>query len=90
MGSTITLIVSEGQVQVPNVVGMNLEQAQKALTDAGLKFSIVEDTLSLEADGKVIAQNPQQGTNVAPGTSVTLTVARPIVTPPDPSLPEDD
>lgn len=90
MGSTITLIVSEGQVQVPNVVGMNLEQAQKALTDAGLKFSIVEDTLSLEADGKVIAQNPQQGTNVAPGTSVTLTVARPIITPPDPSLPEDD
>lgn len=87
MGSTITLIISEGQVEVPNLVGKSLDDAKKILGDLGLKHSVNEDPTSLEPDGTVIAQNRPENQSVAPGTTITLTVSRPAVPSPDPEEP---
>ncbi len=88
MGSTITLIVSEGEIEVPNVVGMSVSDATKALEDAGLKVSVTEDTTATEPDGQVIAQDRPQGSKVRPETTVTITVSRPAPEPdPDPDVP---
>ncbi|HPU13955.1 MAG TPA: Stk1 family PASTA domain-containing Ser/Thr kinase [Aeromicrobium sp.] len=76
-GSTVTLIVSKGQVEVPNVVGMTSDAATKALTDAGLKVSVSNDPAGTAPAGQVTAQSRPGGSMVSPGTSVTITVSTP-------------
>lgn len=84
-GSTVTLIVSRGQIEVPNVVGQTLEAAQSTLEDLDLKVTVQEDTSGTQPDGTVTAQSRAAGTMVAPGTSITITVSRPPATTPPPS-----
>ncbi|WP_293783366.1 PASTA domain-containing protein, partial [uncultured Aeromicrobium sp.] len=77
-GSTVTLIVSRGQVTVPNVVGQSREQAEQTLINIeGAEFQIVvnEDPNASAPAGEVTAQNPAAGTSVAPGSTITLTVS---------------
>ncbi|TDQ05142.1 Stk1 family PASTA domain-containing Ser/Thr kinase [Labedaea rhizosphaerae] len=66
-------------VPVPNVVGKSPEDATKQLTDAKLSAAPdVQETETNDPDkvGKVIAQSPSAGTQVKPGTPVTLTVGK--------------
>ena len=42
-GSTVTLLVSQGQATVPNLVGLDVDDAEDALKDAGLKASVNEE-----------------------------------------------
>lgn len=82
-GSTVTLLVSKGQSTVPQVVNLQQEAAIKAIEDAGLKAQVVEDPLSPAPQGTVTAQDRPQGTVVAPGTTITITVStNPAVPPP--------
>ncbi len=74
-GSTVTLIISRGQVSVPNVVGQDRDEAQKTLEDAGFEVSVTEDANADEPNGQVISQNPGTGTQVTPGTTITITVS---------------
>ncbi|MFD1860087.1 Stk1 family PASTA domain-containing Ser/Thr kinase [Aeromicrobium camelliae] len=77
-GSTVTLIVSRGQVSVPNVVGQTREQAEQTLAGVeGAQFQVVvnEDPNASAPAGQVTAQNPSAGTSVAPGSTITLTVS---------------
>ncbi|MET0467335.1 MAG: Stk1 family PASTA domain-containing Ser/Thr kinase [Aeromicrobium sp.] len=76
-GSTVTLIVSRGQVDVPNVVGQPVDAATKTLEDAGLKVSVQNDPAGTAPDGTVTEQSREPGSMVAPGTTITLTVSRP-------------
>ena len=76
-GSTVTLIVSRGQVDVPNVVGQSVDAATKTLEDAGLKVSVQNDPAGTAPDGTVTEQSREPGSMVAPGTTITLTVSRP-------------
>ncbi|MFR4189950.1 MAG: PASTA domain-containing protein, partial [Corynebacterium variabile] len=78
-GSRITLFVSSGKeiTEVPDLTGMNTEQAQRALSDVGLKLkSQVEEepSDSVEA-GKITSQSPGQGSQVSKGTEVAITVS---------------
>jgi serine/threonine-protein kinase len=78
-GSQITLYVSSGKeiTEVPDLTGMNTEQAQRALSDVGLKLkSQVEEEAndSVEA-GKITRQSPGQGSQVSKGTEVAITVS---------------
>lgn len=90
-GSTVTLIVSRGQVEVPNVVGQTAEAARQALEDAGLKVSVQDDRNGTAPDGTVTEQSREPGSMVAPGTRITITVSRPPAPEteptPDPSAP---
>ncbi len=64
---------------VPNVVGMGALEAVRALKSANLKFSI-EFGPAMENYLKVAAQDPKAGTEVDPGTSVTITIGLPSFT----------
>ena len=82
-GSTVTLIVSRGQIEMPNVVNQNVDSARQTLEDLGLKVSVQDDPNGTAPDGTVTAQSREAGTMVSPGTTITLTVSRP----PSPSVP---
>ncbi|MET0448938.1 MAG: Stk1 family PASTA domain-containing Ser/Thr kinase, partial [Aeromicrobium sp.] len=74
-GSKITLIVSRGQVTVPDVVGRNLEDAKTMLDDLDLKYETEEDPNATEDAGLVTRQSPTSGQQVSIGTTITLTVS---------------
>lgn len=75
----ITLDVSTGKTQekitVPNVVGQDESSAQNTLEDAGFK---VESTAvySSQPQGEVVGTNPEAGTEVAKGSTVTIQVSK--------------
>jgi len=77
-GSTVTIFVSTGpdQVAVPEVRCQSFGSAQNELSKAGLGSVISSDTVAVNPacplGNKVAAQDPAPGTQVAPGTTVTL------------------
>ncbi|MGO1316215.1 MAG: Stk1 family PASTA domain-containing Ser/Thr kinase [Cellulomonadaceae bacterium] len=78
-GSTVDVVISDGQVEVPDVRGMTQEEAQKALSDLGtgvVSVTIVEGE-SDQAEGTITDQSPAAGI-VSQGTNITLTVAVPM------------
>jgi serine/threonine-protein kinase len=85
-GSTVTLFVSKGpvDVRVPDVVGLGQEEAVKKLQNAGLEAN-VDSQYSLEvADGLVIATAPEAKEEIPRGSAVDLTVSagpRPVEVP---------
>ena len=77
-GSTITLRVSLGkqEVKVPSLTNLTRGEAEKKLTELGLMASIVlEDSDTVEGN-KVIRTDPEQGTVLESGQTVTLYVSR--------------
>ncbi|MGH3870888.1 MAG: Stk1 family PASTA domain-containing Ser/Thr kinase [Pseudonocardiaceae bacterium] len=71
----ITVGVPPETVAVPDVVGTNIDQAQRNINGARLTPQIQEVDSSV-AKGQVLKQNPAGGTEVKAGTQVTLTVSR--------------
>jgi eukaryotic-like serine/threonine-protein kinase len=76
-GSTVTLTVSSGspQVSVPDVSGDDADQATSQLQGAGFKVTRTEQE-STRTAGTVLSQSPAGGSQVAKGSTVTLTVAK--------------
>lgn len=76
--STVILTVSSGReiTEVPDVVGMSLEDASRALSDAGLEISdnVEEEESSADDTGRVTLQNPPAGSQLSRGSRVTVTV----------------
>ena len=75
-GTKITYVVSKGeepkeQVAVPPVLGKSLAEAKKALTNVGLKYTLVEVD-SYDSYGIVVETNPEVGTKVDVGTTIEL------------------
>ncbi|GAB3268403.1 Stk1 family PASTA domain-containing Ser/Thr kinase [Sinomonas notoginsengisoli] len=84
LGTEVELTLSSGKVAVPELRGMSLEAAQKALADLGLKTSTQEAENSVVPPGTVTDQSPAADGTVDQGGTVTLTVAK---APPPPSPP---
>jgi serine/threonine-protein kinase len=80
-GDQVTIVVSSGpkQVEVPGVVGMNVDRAIQELDDAGLDWRTVE-VFSEAPVNQVVRQNPQAGQTVDEGTRVTLRVSQGVET----------
>ena len=74
-GSTVTLLVSQGQATVPNLVGMDVDDAENALENAGLKASTNEESSDTVPEGQVIAQSVPQGQQRPRGSTIQLTVS---------------
>jgi eukaryotic-like serine/threonine-protein kinase len=74
-GATVTLLVSQGQATVPNVVGMDVDDAENALEDAGLNASTNEEPSDTVPEGTVIAQSVPQGQQRPRGSTIELTVS---------------
>jgi len=69
----------QATVAVPNVVGLNVADATRALTDAGLKTQVTPREGSTPPD-QVAEQNPGAGETVSRNATVTLFVSRPAPT----------
>ena len=82
VGSAVTLKVSSGKVEVPDVTGMTRDEAASALSDLGFKnkTTYVEST---EPEDTVLKQSISKGKLADYGSQITLTVARPA--PPTPT-----
>ncbi len=77
-GTAVALTVAVGpdSVTVPQVVDLDEDRARTALRDAGLTGNVNSDqTDSLQAEGTVVAVDPEEGSAVSPGTTVTLSVS---------------
>ena len=70
--SSATSIID--QVTVPNVRSMQWADAKRTLLDAG--FNVTEEVRLRDRITGVLHQDPPPGTVVAPGSNVTLVVAR--------------
>ncbi|MBV8541056.1 MAG: Stk1 family PASTA domain-containing Ser/Thr kinase [Pseudonocardiales bacterium] len=71
----ITVGVPPETVGVPDVVGTNIEQAQRNIAVAHLTAQ-VQEVDSTAPKGQVLKQSPAGGTGVKAGAAVTLTVSR--------------
>ncbi|MEO3765801.1 Stk1 family PASTA domain-containing Ser/Thr kinase [Streptomyces sp. B8F3] len=77
-GSTVTAVVSKGsgvqKVTVPDVTGIDADEAEDTLREAGFDVD-QEEQESSEPEGQVLSQDPEGDTKAAKGALVTLTVA---------------
>ncbi|MDQ4011480.1 MAG: Stk1 family PASTA domain-containing Ser/Thr kinase [Actinomycetota bacterium] len=71
----ITVGVPPETVAVPDVVGTNIDQAQRNITGARLTPQI-QEVDSVAPKGRILRQEPAGGTEVKAGTTVALTVSR--------------
>jgi len=74
-GDTIHLTISKGPppVQVPNVVGLNIDVAKATLKNAGFKV-VVENYVALVVLNQVYSQDPAGGAMATPGTTIVLKI----------------
>ncbi|MBS1889583.1 MAG: PASTA domain-containing protein [Actinobacteria bacterium] len=78
-GATVRIVVSSGREmkKMPGVVGQERREAVEAVRAAGLTPVVEEEeTPNEEKIGLVIRQSPHGGTELAPGSEVTLTVGK--------------
>ncbi|MCW3038237.1 MAG: pknB [Solirubrobacterales bacterium] len=77
-GQEVISVVSLGpsKVAVPSVVGKTQDEAETALTGAGLKADVTEQEAADKDPGTVLAQDVAGGTMLSKGATVTLTVAK--------------
>ncbi len=71
----LTVYVAPPQVEVPDVVGMTEKEAQKLIENAGLDFVHAEEFSDKVPKGIVIKTVPVAGTEVEPGSAVTVVVS---------------
>jgi eukaryotic-like serine/threonine-protein kinase len=75
LGSTVTITVSGGAVQVPTVVGDSQQTANQVLTSAGFAVNVQQGSgPSQYANGTVFTQQPGAGSTEPKGTTITIFV----------------
>ena len=76
IGSSIKIYVSkkagEAKVEVPNLVGLTLSEAQTKLKEVGLNYDGYSYMPSTVAKDKIVAQNPLRGAKVNRDTNVKV------------------
>lgn len=90
-GETVQIVVSSGREtrKMPGVVGSERREAVEAVRAAGLTPVVEEEETRNEAKiGLVTRQSPRGGTELAPGSEVTLIVGRRAAPEPEPEAPE--
>ena len=74
-GSTVTLTVSDGPEEVPDVRGRQQGEAERLIRDAGFNPVVREDATSTEPAGTVVDQAPAGGSTQPQGTDIQLFVS---------------
>lgn len=74
-GSTVTLVLSEGQVEVPNVVGLPEDTARDRLEGAGFEVDVEYDPDTPAQKGVVLSQDPNGSTQAEEGSTVRIVVS---------------
>ncbi|MGH9277193.1 MAG: PASTA domain-containing protein, partial [Acidimicrobiales bacterium] len=76
-GTTVTVTVArrDTTVVVPQLLSLPVQKATEVVGQAGLKLAIGDRRLSTQPTGEVLRQDPNPGTRVPVGSTVTVTVA---------------
>jgi serine/threonine-protein kinase len=82
IGSEVSLQVSNGEAEVPTVVGDTEAEARAKLDAAGFPVTVVYEETDAEDPGIVLEQSPAGGDTARLGTTVVLTVSE---APPEPT-----
>jgi serine/threonine protein kinase/beta-lactam-binding protein with PASTA domain len=85
IGSTVELVVSNGKVAMPQLIGLQVADAEAALTELGLTLTVREVENSQVDPGKVTAQSDAADAQIEQGKNITVTVAKAPPTPPAPT-----
>jgi eukaryotic-like serine/threonine-protein kinase len=74
VGETVNITISSGKktVEVPDVTGKQVQEAQAQLEAADFKVQTRQDPRSEEDKGTVTTTNPTAGTQVPEGTTITV------------------
>jgi serine/threonine-protein kinase len=77
-GRTVDLFVSRGpeQVDVPDVVGLDQDEAERRLQERELRVRVVEEETADQDPRTVLRQDPAPETKVDRDSEVTITVAK--------------
>jgi eukaryotic-like serine/threonine-protein kinase len=78
-GSTVSIAVSKGEEKAtaPNVIGKERAEAVEAVREAGLKPVVQEQETEVPSQvGRITDQFPPPGSEVKPGSTVTLVVGK--------------
>ena len=90
-GSKVKIVVSKGAeassiVKTPNIIGLNIEEAKKIITEAGLKISeSLNEPSAIFDPGMVISQDPLAGKDLKrnDGVKIKISSGKNILTIPD-------
>lgn len=76
-GSTVEILVSSGpaSIEVPSVAGLEADQAEQRLRDAGFEVRRAQ-VFSEEPSGTVVAQDPGSGERAQVGSQVRINVSQ--------------
>lgn len=74
-GSKVNIVVSTGNIVVPNVVGQTQAQAMSTLSNLGFQVSVVTQVTTSQPVGTVLAQAPTANAKAQKGSQITITVA---------------
>jgi serine/threonine-protein kinase len=73
-GSGVVLTIASGEIEVPNLIGVEAIQAKTLLIQAGFLVREFNDYDAAQAVGVVIRQAPDAGTTQTIGKPVTITI----------------
>jgi beta-lactam-binding protein with PASTA domain len=74
-GSVVTLFISNGNVKVPNVIGMTCDEATQTLQGYNLTANCIDSASDTAPSGEVFAQSPSAGQPAPQGGTVNLQVS---------------
>jgi len=92
-GSTVSIVVSKGEktVSMPNTIGKLRADAVEALRAEGLKPTVSEQETDVESQvGRVTDQFPPPGSELKPGSEVTVVVGKRSATTGEPEAEEEE
>jgi serine/threonine-protein kinase len=79
VGSAVSVVVAVSPqtdgVEVPSVLGMDLDTAKERLARAALQLNVAAREPSAEPEGSIIRQEPEVGARAPRGSTVQVTVA---------------
>jgi eukaryotic-like serine/threonine-protein kinase len=75
VGEEVSVVVSSGRVEVPDVTGQSEDEARQALEQAGFSVETRDAASDSVEVGAVISQSPKAGEAAAAGSEVALTVS---------------
>ncbi len=82
VGTVVNLVISTGEVKIPNVVGLTQASATSTLEAQGFDVHPVFQQTTSSAPGIVLSQTPAGDSTAPRGTTVTITVSE---APPSPT-----
>lgn len=83
-GTKINVQIFSGNIEVPNVVGLTVEEAIAELNRLSFSYRLETEETADYSEHTIIRQNYPEGTILAPGASIVITEA--VAPPPEPSV----